>query len=82
MKNHYDIAKKNGLKYVYIGNVPGSRFENTYCPECGKVAVERKDLYLKGWHIGTTGRCKCGTKIPVFGRVPVSIEQREITSIY
>ncbi len=82
LKNHYDIAKKNGLKYVYIGNVPGSRFENTYCPECGKVAVERKDLYLKGWHIGTTGRCKCGTKIPVFGRVPVSIEQREITSIY
>ena len=30
-----------GLKYVYIGNVPGHKGENTYCPKCRKLLVER-----------------------------------------
>jgi pyruvate formate lyase activating enzyme len=30
-----------GLKYVYIGNVPGSGAENTYCPSCGNSVINR-----------------------------------------
>lgn len=30
-----------GLKYVYEGNVPGKGSENTYCPECGELVIER-----------------------------------------
>jgi len=30
-----------GLKYVYLGNVPGHPAENTYCPGCGNLLVER-----------------------------------------
>lgn len=36
-----NIAGKAGLKYVYIGNVPGNPKENTYCPNCGKMIVGR-----------------------------------------
>jgi pyruvate formate lyase activating enzyme len=37
----YRIAKEEGLKYVYIGNVPGNEHENTYCPNCGKLVIKR-----------------------------------------
>lgn len=36
-----DVALEAGLHYVYIGNVPGHAAENTYCPGCGKLLVER-----------------------------------------
>jgi pyruvate formate lyase activating enzyme len=35
------IAQAEGLRYVYIGNVPGHPAQNTCCPRCGKVVVER-----------------------------------------
>ena len=31
------IALDCGLKYVYIGNIPGHAAENTYCPKCNKI---------------------------------------------
>jgi pyruvate formate lyase activating enzyme len=35
------IGKGEGLRYVYLGNVPGHRRENTYCPVCGEMLIER-----------------------------------------
>jgi pyruvate formate lyase activating enzyme len=35
------IADAEGLHYVYIGNVPGHLAQNTYCPQCHKMIVER-----------------------------------------
>jgi pyruvate formate lyase activating enzyme len=35
------IADAEGLHYVYIGNVPGHPSQNTYCPKCRKMLVER-----------------------------------------
>lgn len=37
-----DIALNAGLNYVYIGNVPGHDFSNTFCPNCHKKVIERK----------------------------------------
>lgn len=57
------IALKVGLKYVYIGNIPGHKGENTYCPECGKLLVKRVGFYVLQNNI-KNGRCKyCGEKI-------------------
>ncbi len=39
-----EIAFTEGLKYVYIGNVPDHPRNNTYCPICGKTLIERKNL--------------------------------------
>lgn len=57
------IALDVGLKYVYIGNVPGHEAENTYCPKCKKLLIKRI-----GYEIGeiniTGGKCKfCGKEI-------------------
>ncbi len=57
------VAMDAGLKYVYIGNVPGHDAENTYCPKCGAIVIGRK-----GYSIDTSnfedGHCrKCGESI-------------------
>lgn len=41
LEEAHATGKAAGLKYVYIGNVPGSIGENTVCPNCGKTVVER-----------------------------------------
>ncbi len=40
------IALDAGIKFVYIGNVPGSQGENTYCPKCKKLLVERQGFTI------------------------------------
>lgn len=57
------IAKDTGLKYVYIGNVPGNEYENTYCPKCGKLLIKRVGFSVLENNI-VNGKCKfCGEKI-------------------
>ncbi len=57
------IALDCGLKYVYIGNVGGHRGENTYCPKCKKIVIERKGYFILQNNI-ENGKCKfCGEKI-------------------
>jgi len=62
-----NIAKKEGLKFVYSGNVPGHEYENTYCPKCNAVLVGRVGFDVVECKI-KSGRCiKCGKKIPIVG---------------
>jgi pyruvate formate lyase activating enzyme len=37
------IGIAEGLRYVYLGNVPGHPAENTYCPQCGELLIEREN---------------------------------------
>ena len=63
LEEAYGIAKEVGLNYVYIGNVPGSQGENTYCPQCKKVVVGRIGYEITENNI-KDGKCKfCGRKI-------------------
>lgn len=58
------IADQVGLKYVYIGNVPGHRGESTYCPKCGRLLIQRIGYHVLQNNI-LDGRCKfCGQPIP------------------
>lgn len=56
LQKAYDIAKEVGLNYVYIGNVPHGDYENTYCPKCGKIAIERHGYIIKQMNI-KDGKC-------------------------
>ncbi len=59
-----EIALKAGIKFVYIGNVPGGDYENTYCPKCHKLLIERKGYLITQNHI-KDGKCEyCGEEIP------------------
>jgi pyruvate formate lyase activating enzyme len=58
-----DTAQNAGMKYVYVGNLPGSNLENTTCPKCSKTVVERKGFRVIQNNI-ISGNCKfCGERI-------------------
>jgi len=58
-----NIAMDCGLRYVYIGNVAGHPGENTYCPKCKNMLIERRGYFVLQNNI-RDGKCKfCGEKI-------------------
>lgn len=58
-----NIAKKNGLKYVYLGNIDDPENSNSYCPSCGYLLIER-NFYSKKVAGLNNGCClNCGQKI-------------------
>lgn len=58
----YDIAREEGLKYVYIGNV-GNIGEDTFCPNCRKLLIDRSGYSVEEINI-KNGKCKfCGEEI-------------------
>lgn len=62
LEKAYKIGKKVGLKYVYMGNVPGHKAENTYCPKCGELVINRMN-YIIHRH-DKSGKCpKCGADL-------------------
>jgi pyruvate formate lyase activating enzyme len=70
LEKHYEIAKKIGLKYVYIGNVPGHRYENTFCPECGNLVIGRYGFQITEWNLDEDNKCKfCENPIPIIGKL-------------
>ena len=60
----YQTAKKTGLNFVYVGNVPGHPAENTRCPDCQSLLIERIGYTIQQNNI-VEGKCKfCGRRIP------------------
>ncbi len=59
-----EIALDAGIKFVYIGNVPGTKASNTYCPGCKKLLIERLGYRITQNHI-RNGKCEfCNEPIP------------------
>jgi pyruvate formate lyase activating enzyme len=59
-----EVAKSEGMKYVYVGNVGGHHANSTYCPKCGKKLIERTHFIMLKNHV-KNGRCpSCNEKIP------------------
>ncbi len=65
-----DAAMEEGIRYAYIGNVPGHSGDNTYCHCCGEAVIERMGFAVTAYHI-VDGQCEfCGCPIPgVWGKV-------------
>lgn len=63
LRQALEIGKEAGLRYIYIGNVPGQGGENTYCPSCDSLVVERMGYYTR--LVGLDGsKCRfCGTEL-------------------
>lgn len=63
LQRAYEIGKEAGLRYIYVGNLPGSKAESTFCYNCGELLIERV-----GYSIGRNAICdsacpKCGAMI-------------------
>jgi pyruvate formate lyase activating enzyme len=57
------VATGEGIKYVYIGNVPGDEISDTKCPSCGTTVIARQGFRVTLNKI-TGGKCyKCGTEV-------------------
>ncbi|MHA1972162.1 MAG: AmmeMemoRadiSam system radical SAM enzyme [Candidatus Hodarchaeales archaeon] len=66
LEKAYKIAKEVGLNYIYLGNVRSDLGNNTYCPSCGNLLIERSGYYTKIIGLGKDGKCNnCSLKIPV-----------------
>jgi pyruvate formate lyase activating enzyme len=63
LETAYAMGKTKGLKYVYIGNMPGMDRQTTVCPDCGRELITRSGFALRSSGI-TNGKCDaCGTTI-------------------
>ncbi len=64
LEHAYDLARQAGLWYPYLGNVPGHPGENTYCPSCGQLLIERWAYRVRRILLTTSSMCPtCGTII-------------------
>lgn len=62
LEQAYDIGKKAGLWYVYLGNVPADEREDTLCPRCGKKMINRAGYQILRYD--KDGKCtKCGADL-------------------
>jgi pyruvate formate lyase activating enzyme len=60
------VALKTGMRYCYIGNVPGHDANNTYCHSCRKLLIQRVGFRMIQSNL-RSGKCSfCGTRIPGF----------------
>ena len=66
LEKAYKMAKEADMKYVYVGNVPHTDGENTRCPECGELLIERDGFQVVDEKLEKTRKCpSCGTEIDI-----------------
>ena len=61
-----EIGREEGLRYCYAGNLPGhvSDWENTRCPNCREMLIERSGFEVQNYYLTDDGKCpKCATAI-------------------
>jgi pyruvate formate lyase activating enzyme len=58
-----NIAMARGIRYAYVGNVPGHPGNHTYCPSCKKAVILRENSFVSEMHL-KKGACRyCGQQI-------------------
>lgn len=80
LKKAREIAKKNGLNYVYTGNVHDPQGQSTDCPRCGERVIGRDGYEIFEWSLAKGGVCaSCGAPCPgAFEEVPGSWGSRRL----
>jgi pyruvate formate lyase activating enzyme len=65
-----DTALKEGLNFVYIGNVPGHPGEHTDCPHCKTRIIQRSGYKAQVLHLKKDRCDQCGQPIPGIWQLP------------
>ena len=60
------IGKSAGMHYVYLGNVPGSKSESTFCYNCSQMLIERIGYRIVNNNVVDSKCPHCGTNIAGF----------------
>ncbi|MBD3179263.1 MAG: AmmeMemoRadiSam system radical SAM enzyme [Candidatus Latescibacteria bacterium] len=64
LEKAYGICREEGMKFVYIGNIPGKGRESTYCPSCGELIIERRGYRIISKDMKGDRCGNCGEAIP------------------
>jgi pyruvate formate lyase activating enzyme len=67
LRRAVEIGKAAGLRYVYVGNVPGERGEDTCCYACKTLLIERYGYYIRSNLVRESACPHCGAKIDGIG---------------
>jgi pyruvate formate lyase activating enzyme len=65
LEKAYIMAKHEGIKFPYVGNIPGHAYENTYCPSCGEVLIRRFSHQIIEYKLKDKICPACGEAIPI-----------------
>jgi len=66
LERAWQMAKDAGMEYPYVGNVAGHKYENTYCPRCGTLLIDRSGFQIVRNIITGDKKCPdCGYGITV-----------------
>jgi pyruvate formate lyase activating enzyme len=67
LRRAYELGQEAGLRYVYVGNLPGAHLEDTCCPDCRQPVIRRWGFRVTEKHL-RDGRCShCGAAIDGVG---------------
>lgn len=68
LERSYETAKSKGLLFPYLGNVPGHRYENTWCPHCNNLLIGRSRYAIGPFNLDNDQCIHCGEKLEFFYR--------------
>jgi len=63
MENAYRTGKRLGLEFVYVGNVRAGEMDDTYCPKCGSLTIEREGFWVGSTALKGDKCAKCGASL-------------------
>lgn len=65
------IARQNGLRYVYLGNVADCEAQSTYCHKCAALLIARRGYQITEFNLSDSACTSCGERISgVFENTP------------
>jgi pyruvate formate lyase activating enzyme len=67
LQRAYELGREAGLRYVFVGNLPGAHLEDTYCPNCGQTVIGRWGFQVTQYNVREGGCAHCGTAIDGVG---------------
>lgn len=60
----HQIAREEGLKYVFLGNIQHPEYHNTFCPKCNYLVIQRGGFFREAKPKLKNGKCgNCGEEI-------------------
>lgn len=59
----YDIARRSGLEFVYLGNIWAGDKDDTYCPKCGTKVIDREGFWVRRTNLRGDRCGKCGSSL-------------------
>ncbi|MCK5548369.1 MAG: AmmeMemoRadiSam system radical SAM enzyme [Thermoplasmata archaeon] len=66
LEGAFNMAREKGMRYVYLGNVmPGDEMENTYCPKCNELLIQRWGFTVQKKQVKTNKCPNCGESLNI-----------------